>query len=90
MRKLAFRPPLAHSLAEIHRVTVASYPAEYVLHDALDSITTSDPKDFHLHPELKRKVYSALADGDEGELSIVIPPQVHVRQVSIASFASRH
>ncbi|EJD48509.1 hypothetical protein AURDEDRAFT_112948 [Auricularia subglabra TFB-10046 SS5] len=65
--------------AQIHKVSVSSYPAEYILHDALESITLSDPRDFHLHPELKRKVYSALADGDAGELAIAIPPQVHIR-----------
>lgn len=73
----------ADEYAEIHRVTVASYPAEFVLYDPLDNITASDPKDFHLHPELKRKVYSALTDGDEGELSIALPLQAQIEPVRV-------
>lgn len=37
--------------------------------------------DVHRHPELKRKVYSALSEGDEGELSIVLPPGCIMRDV---------
>ncbi|TFK56505.1 hypothetical protein OE88DRAFT_1689584 [Heliocybe sulcata] len=62
----------------IHSVTVASYPADFIHHDPLSSLSVSDPRDIHNHPELKRKVYSALAEGDEGELSIAIPAQVRL------------
>ena len=37
-------------------------------------------QDVHNHPELKRKLYSALQEGDEGELSIAIPKEVSLRQ----------
>jgi transcription initiation factor TFIID subunit 2 len=62
-------------------VTVASHPAEFVHHDAVANLHVSDRTDFHLYPEVKRKLYSALAEGDEGELAIAIPPQVSIRQV---------
>lgn len=64
----------------IHSVTVASHQAEFIHHDPLAHIGVSNPQDCHHHPELKRKVYSALAEGDEGELSIAIPKEVHLKQ----------
>ncbi|TFY68605.1 hypothetical protein EVJ58_g911 [Rhodofomes roseus] len=64
----------------IHSVTVASHPADFVYHDPLTNLNISNPQDVHVHPELKRKVYSALAEGDEGELSIAIPREVSFRQ----------
>ncbi|GBE77479.1 Transcription initiation factor TFIID subunit 2 [Sparassis crispa] len=64
----------------IHSVTVASYLADFVHHDPLSNIHISNPQDCHTHPELKRRLYSALAEGDEGELSIVIPKEVSLRQ----------
>ncbi|KZT08630.1 uncharacterized protein LAESUDRAFT_45791 [Laetiporus sulphureus 93-53] len=64
----------------IHSVTVASHPADFTYHDPLASLNVSNPQDVHLHPELKRKVYSALAEGEEGELSIAIPNEVSLRQ----------
>jgi transcription initiation factor TFIID subunit 2 len=39
----------------------------------------SNSQDCHNHPELKRKLYSALAESDEGELSIAIPHEVSLR-----------
>jgi transcription initiation factor TFIID subunit 2 len=42
--------------------------------------SSSEAYDCHRHPELKRKVYSALQESDEGELSIVIPKEVALRQ----------
>ena len=44
------------------------------------TLSVSDATDVHHHPELKRKVYSALQEGDEGELSIAIPKEVSLRQ----------
>ncbi len=70
----------ASSIVAIHSVTVASYPAEFSHYDPLANIHLSKPDDCHAHPELKRKVYSALAEGDEGELSIAIPKDVVIRQ----------
>ncbi|KAF8140663.1 hypothetical protein EV363DRAFT_1313061 [Boletus edulis] len=64
----------------IHSVTVASHQAEFVHHDPLAHINISTPQDCHTYPELKRKLYSALAEGDEGELSIPIPKEVSLRQ----------
>jgi hypothetical protein len=68
------------SIIAIHSVTVGSYPAEFVHHDPLSSLNISAPQDCHNHPELKRKVYSALAESDEGELSIAIPREVPLKQ----------
>ena len=72
--KLSKYPPVA-----IHSVHVASHEAEFIHVDPLTNITVgpaNDPPDIHRHPELKRKVYSALQEGDEGELSIAIPKEV--------------
>lgn len=41
-------------------------------------MTVSKPEEFNGYPELKRKLYSALSESDEGELSIGIPPQVTI------------
>ncbi|KAI6012544.1 hypothetical protein F5J12DRAFT_818579 [Pisolithus orientalis] len=49
----------------IHFVTVASHQADFV----------------HGDPLANRKIYTALAEGDEGELSIAIPKEVPLRQV---------
>ncbi|PCH34126.1 hypothetical protein WOLCODRAFT_130217 [Wolfiporia cocos MD-104 SS10] len=64
----------------IHSVTVASHQADFVYNDPLANLNISNSQDCHLHPELKRKVYSALSEGDEGELSIAIPKEVSLRQ----------
>ena len=58
----------------------------------------SNAQDCHYHPELKRKTYSALAESDEGELSIAIPQEVSLRpsgntatgQVFSEGITSRH
>lgn len=63
----------------VHSVTVASHRAEFVQYDPLANLTVSNPQDVHTHPELKRKIYSALAEGDEGELSIAIPKEVPLK-----------
>lgn len=65
--------------ADIHSVMVGTHPAEFVHHDSLSSLHTSKSDDCHTHPELKRKFYSALAEGDEGELSIGIPKEIVIR-----------
>lgn len=49
-------------------------------HDPLANLSVSNPQDCHTYPELKRKLYSALAEGDEGELSIAIPKEVKLKQ----------
>lgn len=65
----------------IHFVTVASHQADFVHGDPLANVNISTPQDCHTYPELKRKIYTALAEGDEGELSIAIPKEVPLRQV---------
>jgi len=40
----------------------------------------AEAQDCHRHPELKRKIYSALQESDEGELSIAIPTEVPLKQ----------
>ena len=70
-----------HFSAAIQSVTVASYPAEFVHYDAVANLNVSNPSDCHRFSELKRKLYSALAEGDEGELSIAIPKEVPIRLV---------
>ncbi|KAJ7150184.1 hypothetical protein C8R46DRAFT_1008308 [Mycena filopes] len=66
----------------IQTVTVASIPTEFIHHDPLAHISVgapNEPLDCHRHPELKRKLYSALQESDEGELSIAIPPEVALK-----------
>ncbi|UZJ55485.1 hypothetical protein CBS101457_004805 [Exobasidium rhododendri] len=57
----------------IQSVTCAGQSAEFSVVDHLSSATLSNPKDVHLYPELKRKIYAASSDGSGGELSILIP-----------------
>ncbi|KAM6498612.1 hypothetical protein JOM56_006560 [Amanita muscaria] len=67
----------------IHSVTVAGHSAEFTHHDPLTHISmgsSNEAQDCHRHAELKRKIYSALQDSDEGELSIAIPREVALRQ----------
>jgi transcription initiation factor TFIID subunit 2 len=40
----------------------------------------NEAQDCHRHPELKRRIYSALQEGDEGELAIAIPREVPLKQ----------
>ncbi|TIB11129.1 hypothetical protein E3P92_02992 [Wallemia ichthyophaga] len=80
--------------ANIHRVLVtpphahaAPAHADFTHFDPQSNIALSERHgkdgkiDVHRHPELKRKVYSALSEGDEGELSIVLPPRCISRGV---------
>ena len=41
--------------------------------------------DCHKHAELKRRLYSAMQECDEGELSIALPRELPVRAASGAS-----
>lgn len=68
----------------IHSVRVGSHAADFVFHDPLANLSISSPQDCHTHPELKRRVYSALAESDEGELSVAIPKEVSLRQAGHA------
>ncbi|KAF5392476.1 hypothetical protein D9757_002262 [Collybiopsis confluens] len=64
----------------VHSVHVGGHPAEFVHNDPLFNLThgISEP-DCHRHPELKRKLYSALQESDEGELAIAIPKEVSLK-----------
>ncbi|KAF8665397.1 hypothetical protein AX16_000416 [Volvariella volvacea WC 439] len=69
----------------IHKVLIGGHVADFVHHDSLANISmssssNSDPQDCHRHAELKRKVYSAMAESDEGELAITIPKAVSLKQ----------
>jgi len=48
--------------------------------------SSTETQDCHRHAELKRKVYSALQECDEGELSIAIPRDVALKQSGSSSF----
>ncbi|KAF7302593.1 Transcription initiation factor TFIID subunit 2 [Mycena chlorophos] len=72
----------------IQTVTVANQPAEFVHHDPLANISLGGPPetiDCHRHPELKRKLYTALQESEEGELAIAIPADVDIRQTGNAA-----
>jgi transcription initiation factor TFIID subunit 2 len=62
---------------------VANLPADFSHYDPLANLSVgapNEPLDCHRHPELKRKIYSALQESDEGELSITIPLEVALKQ----------
>ncbi|KIJ22155.1 hypothetical protein PAXINDRAFT_6271 [Paxillus involutus ATCC 200175] len=80
MQTYALSISILDNAVPIHSVTVASHQADFVHLDPLAQINISTPQDCHTYPELKRKIYSALAEGDEGELSIAIPKEVSLRQ----------
>lgn len=64
--------------AVIQHISCAGRPADYSYNDHLSSLSLSDPKDVHLYPELKRKLYAAASEGSGGELSILLPPDINV------------
>jgi transcription initiation factor TFIID subunit 2 len=66
----------------VHAVTVSQIEAEFVHYDPITNLSNgaSEPKDCHNHPEMKRRLYGALQESDEGELSIAIPPGVSFKQ----------
>jgi transcription initiation factor TFIID subunit 2 len=70
-----------HTAAEVHSVTVAAHTAHFAYHDPIQNVNPTDPSDPHRYPEVHRKLYGALAESDEGELSIALPPQVQVMEV---------
>lgn len=80
-----------HARCDIHSVTVAVAPgadtirADFVHHDATQAVAVSDATDVHLHPELKRRLFAAAAEADEGELSIAIPQAFDLHPVSVLS-----
>jgi hypothetical protein len=74
---------LIESRTAIHTVTVSGHQADFTHNDPLSNITIGVPNeapDCHRHPELKRKIYSALQEGDDGELGITIPREVPLKQ----------
>jgi transcription initiation factor TFIID subunit 2 len=69
-------------LIEILSAKVNGHAANFVYFDPLANLGVSKPEEFNQYPELKRKLYSALSESDEGELSIGIPDQVSVTLVN--------
>ena len=65
---------------DISSVQVNGYNVpDWICHDPLSNVVMSDITDCHRHPEVKRKMYSSLAECEEGELAIPLPRQVHLR-----------
>lgn len=56
--------------------------SDWACYDPLTTLVSSNIVDCHDHPEVKRKLYSASAESDEGELAIPIPRQVLVKCAS--------
>lgn len=84
----SYKPPSTERFLAIQAVTVGGQPAEFTVHDPLTSITmgsAGEPPDCHKHAELKRKLYSAMQECDEGELSIAIPKEQSVKLATQAS-----
>ncbi|KAG8762864.1 hypothetical protein FRC12_008808 [Ceratobasidium sp. 428] len=77
-----------HARCDIHNVSVAAAPgaesikADFVHHDPTQTVAVSDATDVHLYPELKRRLFGAAAEADEGELSITIPNGFALHPVS--------
>jgi hypothetical protein len=65
--------PFVDESSVIQHVTVGGARTEAFQWDPTAHLSISNSKDCHIHPELKRRVYSAYAEADEGELSIAIP-----------------
>lgn len=60
------------------------YAADFIQYDPFANLSVSNPQDCHNHPELKRKVYAAYSEGDEGELSIAIPRDVSIKPFGVS------
>ncbi len=67
---------------DIHGITVGGEATDYSLMDPFTNLAPSKPDDVHSIPELKRKLYSALSEADEGELSIAIPSSQLPRSIT--------
>lgn len=77
-----------HARCDIHSASVTAAPgaettkADFVHHDPTQTVTVSEPTDVHVYPELKRRLFGAAAEADEGELSITIPTGFALHPVS--------
>ncbi|KAJ1025442.1 hypothetical protein NDA13_004253 [Ustilago tritici] len=74
--------------AFVQSASVSGQPAEFSYADHLTGATVSGIRDVHRYPELKRRIYAAASDGVHGELSILIPPDVHVQSRRAGSRAA--
>jgi len=77
---------------QVTAVQVGGVPVQdWVHNDPLTNFASSDITDCHKHPELKRRLYSAYAECDEGELAIPLPRQVSVQNAGtpIPTLATR-
>lgn len=67
----------------VHSVLVGGHAADFACTDPIANInigsTPEDAKNSHFHPELKRKLYSAFQEGDDGELAIAVPSDVSLK-----------
>ncbi|EST05572.1 Bromodomain protein [Kalmanozyma brasiliensis GHG001] len=73
--------------ASVQSASINSHPAEFSYADHVTGATITDTRDVHRYPELKRRVYAAASDGVNGELSILIPPDVSVQSSRAGSRA---
>ncbi|KAG9024969.1 hypothetical protein FS842_005369, partial [Serendipita sp. 407] len=73
---------------KISSIKIDGHTAGFLHHDPLSNLTVSKPDEFNVYPELKRRLYSALSESDEGELSIAIPSQVPITLVHPAAAAT--
>ncbi|CAO1625272.1 unnamed protein product [Sympodiomycopsis kandeliae] len=72
----------------VSSVTCSGHKAQYQVLDHLTNITLSDPRDVHLYPEYKRKLFAASTDGQGGEMSITLPSQVKIEHAESSSASS--
>ncbi|GAK64470.1 TATA-binding protein associated factor taf2 [Moesziomyces antarcticus] len=73
--------------AFVQSVSIAGHAAEFSYADHLTGASIADTRDVHRYPELKRRIYAAASDGAHGELSILIPPDVHIQSQRAGSRA---
>ncbi|EPQ30343.1 uncharacterized protein PFL1_01869 [Pseudozyma flocculosa PF-1] len=69
--------------AVIQSISCAGIEADYSYNDHITGVGLSDNRDVHLYPELKRKIFAAASDGVTGELSVLLPPEIHIQPQSI-------
>lgn len=72
-------------MSDVSAVQVGGYAVQdWAYHDPLSNISALDINDCHRHPELKRKLYSAYAESDEGELAIPMPRQISLKTTALS------
>ncbi|PWY99756.1 hypothetical protein BCV70DRAFT_162250 [Testicularia cyperi] len=74
--------------AVIQSISCSGHETDYSYTDYLTGVTISDTRDVHRYPELKRRLFTAASDGADGELSILVPPQIRIRSQRIGGGAN--